>query len=169
MLGWWRTRPIKWRHTKIWPIRGRAQSISLKIHFSSLVDQFQNALLLLEYGNQFLLLWRLCQLSQMFSRSGSHGIFSDGPGLTELVRGPLLGCIRIRIYPKMALGTRSWRVYERIWLPELGYFGPDRPDIHDKGYAMSKFNEIDVEYLKERGLRHDLLPSEWQQNVTKCL
>ena len=39
-----------------------------------------------------------------------------------------------------------------------------------KGYAMSKFNVINVEYLKDKsGLRHDLLPSEWQQNVTKCL
>ena len=38
-----------------------------------------------------------------------------------------------------------------------------------KGYAMSKFNEIDVEHLKQNGLRHDVLPSEWQKNVTKCL
>ena len=38
-----------------------------------------------------------------------------------------------------------------------------------KGYAMSKFNEIDVKYLKEYGLRHDILPTEWQKNVTKCL
>ena len=50
-----------------------------------------------------------------------------------------------------------------------GSFWTDRPGNHGKAYAMSKFNEIDVEYLKEKGLRHDLLPSEWQQNVTKCL